>query len=93
MCSNNGIPFSSENEESKTICNSTVESKQQKSNVPKKKKKRLIVYSFYIKNKYRETNKCEKLWDYLLLRVGRVWMATLGEGTMEVSTVLDTWAC
>ena len=26
-----------------------------------KKKKRLIVYSFYIKNKYRETNKCEKL--------------------------------
>ena len=92
MCSNNGIPFSSENEESKTICNSTVESKKQKSNVPKKKK-RLIVYSFYIKNKYRETNKCEKLWDYLLLRVGRVWMATLGEGTMEVSTVLDTWAC
>ena len=58
-----------------------------------KKKKRLIVYSFYIKNKYRETNKCEKLWDYLLLRVGRVWMATLGEGIMKVSTVLDTWAC
>ena len=47
MCSNNGIPFSSENEESKTICNSTVESKQQKSNVPKKKKKTNSVFFLY----------------------------------------------
>ena len=71
----------------KTICNSTVESNKHKPNV-QKKKKRLTVYSFYIKNKCRETNKCcEKVWDYLLLGVGRVWMATLGEGMVEVSRV------
>ena len=86
MYSNNGVPFSSENEESVLYA---IEELNQTSINQMSKKKWLIVYSFYIKNKYRETNKCEKLWDYLLLGVGRVWMATLGEGTMEVSRVLD----
>lgn len=54
MYSHNGIPFSNENEQSKIICNNMAESHKHKPDIKNKKQKnKTIVFSLYIKNKYR----------------------------------------
>ena len=71
MYSNNGIPFSSENEQSKTICNSTVDSHKHKPETKKQQQQQNhSVFPLYKEQIYMKL--------YMLLEVMRLF--TLGGG-------------